>query len=67
MLKVYVYPQAQGMKLLFVAHHLLTDGRGLLSLAQEFARDYVKGIAPDYAEEVLIESIHDLPEKSALS
>ena len=55
------------MTVLFVAHHLLTDGRGLLELAQEFADAYVGEKNPDYAEEHLIESIEDLPEKSNLS
>lgn len=67
MLKVYVYPKEQGMALLFVAHHLLVDGRGLLELAQEFANDYVGNIMPTFVEEQLIESIDDLPEKSRLS
>lgn len=67
MLKVYVYPKRQCMTLLFIAHHLLTDGRGLMDIAQEFADDYVGGIVPLLAEEVLIKSIDDLPTKSALS
>lgn len=67
MLKVYVYPKEQGMTLLFVAHHLLVDGRGLLELAQEFANDYVGNIMPTFVEEQLIESIDDLPEKSRIS
>jgi len=67
LLKVYIYPGEQGMTILFVAHHLLVDGRGLLDIAQEFANDYVGKIYPVYAEEVLIESIEDLPKGSALS
>ncbi len=67
MLKVYVYPGQKEMTLLFIAHHLLVDGRGLMEIAQEFANDYVGGIKPSYAEEVLIESIDDLPPKSALT
>ena len=67
MLKVYVYPKKQEMTLLFIAHHLLVDGRGLLELVQEFANDYVGNIMPNYVEEQLIESIHDLPEKSSLA
>ena len=67
LLKIYIYPQQQGMTLLFIAHHLLTDGRGLLDLAQEFANDYVGGIVPVYAEEILMESIDDLPKGSRLS
>ena len=67
LLKAYVYPKEQGMKVLLVAHHLLADGRGLLELAQEFANDYVGNVAPIYVEEQLIEGIQDLPEKSSLS
>ena len=67
MLKLYAYPKEKGMTLLFIAHHLLTDGRGLLELVQTFAGRYTTGISPDIAEERLIESIEDLPEKSALS
>lgn len=67
MLKVYVYPLKQGMKVLFIAHHLLVDGRGLLELAQEFANDYVGNVKPAYVEEQLIESARDLPAKSKLS
>ena len=67
LLKVYVYPKEQGMTVLLIAHHLLADGRGLLELAQEFANDYVGNVTPIYVEEQLIESIHDLPEKSSLS
>ena len=67
LLKVYIYPKEQGMTLLFVVHHLLVDGRGLLEIAQEFANDYVGEVEPVYAEEVLIDSIEDLPPKSSLS
>lgn len=67
LLKVYIYPNKQGMMLLFVAHHLLVDGRGLLEIAQEFADDYVGKIMPAYVEEALIESVDDLPPKSGLS
>lgn len=67
LLKVYIYPQKQGMVLLFIAHHLLVDGRGLLEIAGEFADDYIGAIPPVYVEEALLESIDDLPEKSRLS
>lgn len=66
MLKVYVYPKEQGMAVLFITHHLLVDGRGLLELAQEFANAYVEEVMPVFAEEQLMESIHDLPPKSEL-
>ena len=67
LLKVYIYPQQKGMALLFVAHHLLADGRGLMDIAVEFANDYVGAILPAYVEEALPESIDDLPKKSRLS
>ncbi|MGN0161029.1 MAG: hypothetical protein ACI4AQ_06560 [Lachnospiraceae bacterium] len=67
LLKLYIYPQEKGMKLLFIAHHLLVDGRGLLDIAQEFANDYVGAIPPVYVEEALMESINDLPPNSSLS
>lgn len=66
LLKIYIYPQSHGMVILFIAHHLLVDGRGLLGIAQEFANDYVGGIAPNYVEEVLLQGIQDLPPKSNL-
>lgn len=67
LLKVYVYPRRDGMTVLFVAHHLLVDGRGLLEIAQEFADAYMGGITPTYVEEVLPESMEDLPPKSNLA
>src|SRR5574344_360748 len=67
LLKIMICPQDIGMTVLFVAHHLLVDGRGLLGIAEEFANDYVGGIAPKYVEEQLMESIEDLPPKSRLS
>ncbi|MBR6790901.1 MAG: hypothetical protein IKM31_08565 [Oscillospiraceae bacterium] len=67
MLKIWAAPSGQGMTVLLIAHHLLADGRGLLELAREFAADYVTGKSPAYAEEVLLESIADLPPKSALT
>lgn len=67
MLKVFVYFENKQMTLLFVAHHLLADGRGLLELAQEFADVYVGKREPIYVEEHLIENIGDLPEKSSLT
>lgn len=67
MLKIWAAPSGQGVTVLLAAHHLLTDGRGLLTLAREFAANYVAGKSPSFAEEVLMESIADLPKKSALS
>lgn len=67
LLKVYVYPLKDGFKLLFIAHHLLGDGRSLLELSQEFANHYVARVNPEYKEEKLIQSIEDLPPKSELA
>lgn len=67
LLKIYVYPKEHGMTILFIAHHLLADGRGLLEIAQEFADDYVGENKPVFAEEQLMERIEDLPKGSRLS
>jgi len=67
LLKVRIYPQNGSMTVLFIAHHLLVDGRGLLEIAEEFSNDYAGGIQPVYVEEELIGSIEDLPPKSALT
>ena len=66
LLKVRIYPECRQMTVLFVAHHLLADGRGLLEIAEEFANDYVGGIWPVYVEEELIGGQEDLPAKSGL-
>lgn len=67
LLKVFVYPKTDGMKVLFVIHHLLADGRGGLEIAEEFANDYVANVHPIYVEEQLLEAMSDLPPKSRLS
>ncbi|MDE5931964.1 MAG: hypothetical protein K2H40_05705, partial [Lachnospiraceae bacterium] len=41
MLKVLVYPEEKTFRILFIAHHLLCDGRGLLQLVEEFAQHYI--------------------------
>lgn len=66
LLKVYIYPKKQGMVVLFIAHHILVDGRGLLEIVQEFTNDYVGKKSPVYVEEHLLENIDDLPPKSSL-
>ena len=66
LLKVFVYPSADSFKILFVAHHLLCDGRGLLMLTEEFAKRYLTNVNPELSEERLIESISDLPQGSDL-
>lgn len=67
LLKVFLYPTNEGFKALFVAHHLLGDGRCLLELVSEFANVYVDGIEPVYVEEKLIKGIDDLPSNSNLA
>lgn len=66
LLKICTYPRYDGFEILFVAHHLLCDGRGLLGLATSFANSYVKGIEPVYTKECLIKSLKDLPAGSDL-
>ncbi len=67
LLKVFLYPLEEGFKILFVAHHLLGDGRSLLELAGEFADLYGEGKEPTYVEERLIRDIEDFPPHSQLS
>ncbi len=66
LLKVFAYPSECGTRVLFITHHLLCDGRGLLQLVQEFADYYSKGIEPHSVDEKLMESIDDLPGGSDL-
>lgn len=66
LLKVVVYPKGSEFQILFIAHHLLCDGRGLLQLVEEFAGHYINGAIPQFAEEHLIQSLNDLPQNSDL-
>lgn len=66
LLKVLTYPKNDGFEILFIAHHILCDGRGLLGLALSFADCYVKGFEPMYTEECLIKSLKNLPAGSDL-
>lgn len=66
LLKVFVYPSTESFKVLFVAHHLLCDGRGLLMIMEEFVDYYSQSVRPEFSEERLIESISDLPQGSDL-
>ena len=66
LLKVFAYPAENGTRVLFISHHLLCDGRGLLQLVQEFADHYVNGIGPHTVDEKLMESLDDLPSGSDL-
>lgn len=67
LLKVVLYPDADGFQVLFIAHHLLGDGRAIASLACEFAEAYAGKKAPVAVEERLIRSMDDLPSGSALT
>ena len=66
LLKVVVYPKESEFQILFIAHHLLCDGRGLLQLVEEFAGHYINGVIPQFAEEHLIQGLNDLPPNSDL-
>lgn len=66
LIKVFAYPTEIGTRILFITHHLLCDGRGLLQLVQEFADHYAEGKEPPVAKEMLMESIDDLPKGSNL-
>ena len=66
LLKVYVFPEKESFQALFVAHHILCDGRGLLFLAKELADYYVHGVRPTHVEEQLLERLEDLPSGSGL-
>lgn len=66
LLKIVVYPTGKEFQILFIAHHLLCDGRGLLQLAEEFAAHYADGVTPQFAEEHLIQGLNDLPSNSDL-
>lgn len=67
LLKVFVYPKDNKYQILFVAHHLLGDGRCIMELLCEYANHYVKGLIPTYVEEQLMKGISDLPKKSNLA
>lgn len=66
LLKIVVYPKGSTFQILFIAHHLLCDGRGLLQLAEEFAGHYTKGVMPQFVPEHLIQGLNDLPPNSDL-
>ncbi len=66
LLKVFAYPSESGTRVLFITHHLLCDGRGLLQLVQEFADHYASGARPHPVDEKLMESLEDLPSGSDL-
>lgn len=67
LLKLVVYPGHETFEGIFMAHHLLGDGRGILNLVCEFADCYSSRKKPPFAEENLISSIENLPKGSSLS
>lgn len=67
LLDIYVYKGSECFEVLLLAHHLLTDGRGLLQLAEEMADCYSEGKTIEVSEERLIRDISELPEGSRLS
>lgn len=66
LLKVAVYPKGSEFQILFIAHHLLCDGRGLLQLVEEFTAHYTNGVMPQFAPEHVIQGLNDLPPNSDL-
>lgn len=66
MLKIYTYDDGKNVSVLFIFHHLLTDGRGALGIVKEFVEKYVNDINPKYVEERLIASMDNLPKGSNL-
>ncbi len=67
LLKIVLYPEDEEFEAMFIAHHLLGDGRSILGLVCEFADCYISGKKPTHAEENLIMSIDELPKGSQLS
>lgn len=67
LLKFVIYPSADGFDAMFMAHHLLGDGRSILNLMCEFVNCYISREKPTFKEENLIASIADLPKGSQLS
>lgn len=66
LLKVFLYSSTERFTVLFVAHHLLSDGRGLLELVQAFVDCYVGNKAQICSEENIISGITDLSAGSSL-
>lgn len=67
MLKIFAFAKEENTRLLFVVHHLLCDGRGLLKLVEEFSDAYGRGKEPTYAQEHLIATPDELPKDAKLS
>lgn len=72
LLRVFVYSasedtSSEDTEILLIAHHLLTDGTGLLQLATEIADNYAEGKEIAYVEEKLISGVSDLPAGSDLT
>lgn len=67
MLKILVYPSVAYTEFIFIAHHLLGDGRAILGLVNEFINCYVANQEIQRVEEQLLTCIEDLPPNSDLS
>ena len=66
MLKAAVWKAEDKTVFLLVFHHLLTDGRGALGLAEEFAGIYAENKAFPHVDERLISTQKDLPDDSKM-
>ncbi|MBO4900665.1 MAG: hypothetical protein J5509_10295 [Lachnospiraceae bacterium] len=66
LLKAAVWKSEDGTVFLLVFHHLLADGRGGLSLAQELADLYAEDKIPVAVSEKLISSADELPKGSEM-
>lgn len=67
LLKLVVYPSDKEFEVMFIAHHLLGDGRSILDMVCEFADCYVAMKKPVLAKENLISSVDELTKGSKLS
>lgn len=67
LLKVFCSGDERTTTVLFVVHHLLADGKGALTLAEEFANFYVGDVLPNEVMEHLLSDISDLPEGSSMN
>ena len=70
LLRIYVCCNDNSFSVLFVTHHILCDGRGLLTLVKDFANLYAKSKLSDAPRKaiipILIGDDNKLPKESAL-
>lgn len=66
MLKILVYPSERCTEFIFIAHHILGDGKAILGIVNEFINCYVENQAIPEAEEQLLTCLEDLPPHSDL-